>query len=133
MMKESGGHYEAPPRADCSEDQLVSGELIQLGGNAARLAIRPRCFRCITHHLGVGLNIRVDQPVIGAEGRARLFDGEWLTRELEVLEHRNDLSLAETASRGRVGGGIDWVIRGLRGLGSRRDRILSIVVGIHSE
>ena len=145
MMKKCGGHYEAPPRAGWSEDQLVSGELIELGGLTASLAIRTGGLRGVTHDLAIGLHVVVDQPVIGTEGGAGLLDGERLAWELEVLEHGDDLGFAEAAGGSRRGGScgrrssagrdrLGGLIRGLRGLRSRGDRVLSIaVVGIHSE
>ena len=139
MMKDCGGHYEAPPRAGWSEHQLVSGELIQLRGLATSLAVRAGRLRCVADDLAIGLDVVVDQPVIRTEGGAGLLDGERLARELEVLEHRDDLRFAEAAGRSRGGGSggrsrIGGLIRGLRGLGSRGDRVLSIaVVGIHNE
>ena len=139
MMKKCGGHYEAPPRAGWSEHQLVSRELIQLRGLATSFAVRAGRLRRVADDLAIGLDVVVDQPVIRTEGGAGLLDGERLARELEVLEHRDDLRLAETAGRSRGGGSggrsrIGGLIRGLRGLGSRGDRVLSIaVVGIHNE
>jgi len=137
-MKKRGGHYEAPPRAGWSEDQLVSGELIELCGLTASLAVRTGRLRRVADDLAIGLDVVVDQPVIGTESGAGLLDGERLARELEILEHRNDLRLAETAGGSRSGGSgrsrIGGLIRGLRGLGSRGGRVLTIaVVGIHNE
>lgn len=145
MMKKYGGHYEAPPRAGWSEDQFVSRQLIQLRGLATSLAVRTGRLRRVADDLAIGLDVVVDQPVIGAEGGAGLLDGERLARELEILEHRDDLRLAEATGGSRCGGSggrssgagrnrLGGFIRGLRGLGSRRDRVLSIaVVGIHNQ
>lgn len=132
------GHCEAPLRADRSEDQLVSGELIQLGGFTAGLAIRADSLRRIADDLAVGLDVVVDQPVISTESRAGLLDGERLARERKILEHCNDLRFAKAASRtGGGGDGVDrlgGLIRGLRRLGGRSDRVLRIaVVGIHNQ
>jgi len=138
MMKDCGGHYEAPPRAGWSEDQLVSGELIELRGLATSLAVRAGRLRCVADDLAIGLDVVMDQPVIRTEGGAGLLDGERLARERKILEHCNDLRFAKAASRTGGGGDgrsrIGGLVRGLRGLGSRGDRVLSIaVVGIHNE
>lgn len=139
MMKKYGGHYGAPPRAGWSEDQLVSGELIELRGLTTSLAVRAGRLRRVADDLSIGLDVVMDQPVIGTESGAGLLDGERLARELEILEHRNDLRLAKTAGGSRSGGSggrsrIGGLVRGLRGLRSRGGRVVTIaVVGIHSE